>query len=604
SAWLQFLGGSQYIAPGDSLLTQVTINSAGLAPGIYNGGIHYVCNDPDTPSGDILATLKVFEPNIGVAPTAIVDTLQQGETTIRNLVINNSARGKLDYTVTFSVVNGLRIGRAFEQPIAAPTRVKGSTETKKLDIVEPYYPPIIANQGGPDAFGYRWLDSNEPGGPVFSWKDISVIGTPIDSLSDDENVGPLPIGFAFNYYGNDFNSFYFCSNGFMSFSSTSTAYSNLSIPNVNAPLNMMAPFWDDLYFPNGGNAYYYSNNTDSLIVSWVDVPHIGSGGPYSFQVIILQNGRIVFQYQTINQPDSSATIGMQNGNGAIGLQVVYNAHYVTSGMAIEIRPSWLLVSPLSGRVGSNGSDTLDVSLDASSLVQGTYTGQINIASNDIDTPNITVPVTLFVGASQAASIILNTSSIVDTVVSGGTSGYQLLISNSGVIDLNYQITDNQPWIGETPTSGVVPPSLTDSVAITFNAASLTPGSYPGIVTVTSNDPIRSTIQIPVTLVVIEGISCDYMLGDINSDGQRMGGDVTFGVRFFKGLGTPPSDSCYMDSTGAYLYVAGDVNGNCEFRGSDITRLVAYFKGTASLSYCHFFPPPVLRDRSIIVNHRN
>jgi hypothetical protein len=601
SAWLQFLGGSQYIAPGDSLLTQVTINSAGLAPGIYNGGIHYVCNDPDTPSGDILATLKVFEPNIGVAPTAIVDTLQQGETTIRDLAINNSARGKLDYTVTFSVVNGLRIGRAFEQPIGAPTRVKGSTETKKLDIVEPYYPPIIANQGGPDAFGYRWLDSNEPGGPVFSWKDISVIGTPIDSLSDDENVGPLPIGFAFNYYGNDFNSFYFCSNGFMSFSSTSTAYSNLSIPNVNAPLNMLAPFWDDLYFPNGGNAYYYSNNTDSLIVSWVDVPHIGSGGPYSFQVIILQNGRIVFQYQTINQPDSSATIGMQNGNGAIGLQVVYNAHYVTSGMAIEIRPSWLLVSPLSGRVGSNGSDTLDVSLDASSLVQGTYTGQINIASNDIDTPNITVPVTLFVGASQAASINLNTSSIVDTVVSGGTSDYQLLISNSGVIDLNYQITDNQPWIGETPTSGAVPPSLTDSVTITFSAASLTPGSYTGIVTVTSNDPIRSTIQIPVTLVVIEGISCDYMLGDINSDDQRLGGDVTFGVRFFKGLGTPPPDSCYMDSTGAYIYVAGDVNGNCEFRGSDITRLVAYFKGAAALSYCHFFPPPVLREVSKAAN---
>jgi hypothetical protein len=50
----------------------------------------------------------------------------------------------------------------------------------------------------------------------------------------------------------------------------------------------------------------------------------------------------------------------------------------------------------------------------------------------------------------------------------------------------------------------------------------------------------------------------------------------------------------MDSTSSYLYVAGDCNGNCEFRGSDITRLVSFFKGYASLSYCHFFPPPPAR----------
>jgi hypothetical protein len=67
------------------------------------------------------------------------------------------------------------------------------------------------------------------------------------------------------------------------------------------------------------------------------------------------------------------------------------------------------------------------------------------------------------------------------------------------------------------------------------------------------------------------------------------GDVTYGVRYFKGVGPVPRDSCYMDSTGTYLYVAGDVNGNCEFRGSDITKLVAYFKGTSNLNFCHWFP---------------
>jgi hypothetical protein len=94
--------------------------------------------------------------------------------------------------------------------------------------------------------------------------------------------------------------------------------------------------------------------------------------------------------------------------------------------------------------------------------------------------------------------------------------------------------------------------------------------------------------------VVSPPSCEYVQGDMNGDGQRLAADVTYGVRYFKGTGPVPPDSCFLDSTGAYLYVAGDVNGNCEFRGSDITRLVQYFKGNAALSNCHFFPPPILR----------
>jgi hypothetical protein len=85
-------------------------------------------------------------------------------------------------------------------------------------------------------------------------------------------------------------------------------------------------------------------------------------------------------------------------------------------------------------------------------------------------------------------------------------------------------------------------------------------------------------------------SCNYMLGDLNGDGNLIAGDVTYGVRYFKGLGDHPIDSCFMDSTHSYLYVAGDVNGNCEFRGSDVTKMVSFFKGTGVLDYCHFFPP--------------
>jgi hypothetical protein len=87
-------------------------------------------------------------------------------------------------------------------------------------------------------------------------------------------------------------------------------------------------------------------------------------------------------------------------------------------------------------------------------------------------------------------------------------------------------------------------------------------------------------------------ACDYRVGDINNDGTVIGSDVTYGVRYFKGIGPSPEIYCYNDliPEDHLLYVAGDVNNDCMFRGSDITRLVAYFKGVGILSPCHLFPP--------------
>lgn len=128
------------------------------------------------------------------------------------------------------------------------------------------------------------------------------------------------------------------------------------------------------------------------------------------------------------------------------------------------------------------------------------------------------------------------------------------------------------------------------------------GVPPLTATDTSFRVIASDGALSDTLVVAIIISlsslCQYVPGDINSDGLVMGGDATYGVRYFKGVGPVPPDSCWLDSTGAYLYVSGDVNGNCEFRGSDISRLVSYFKGTATITNCHFFPTLPLKSKRI------
>ena len=63
-----------------------------------------------------------------------------------------------------------------------------------------------AATGGPDAFGYTWIDSDTAAGPTYSWIEIKGFGEQVIGLGDDNVVGPFDLGFDFPYYGTLFNS--------------------------------------------------------------------------------------------------------------------------------------------------------------------------------------------------------------------------------------------------------------------------------------------------------------------------------------------------------------------------------------------------------------
>ncbi|MCP4581009.1 MAG: hypothetical protein GY839_05285, partial [candidate division Zixibacteria bacterium] len=86
--------------------------------------------------------------------------------------------------------------------------------------------------------------------------------------------------------------------------------------------------------------------------------------------------------------------------------------------------------------------------------------------------------------------------------------------------------------------------------------------------------------------------CVFEPGDVNGDGSVIGGDITYGVQYFRGVGDPPPDSCWDNVDSTWVYVAADANGSCGFLGSDITYLVRYFRGEHnSLQYCPHFTLP-------------
>ena len=98
--------------------------------------------------------------------------------------------------------------------------------------------------------------------------------------------GPFAIGFNFPFYGGTQTQFYVSSNGYMTLGSTTSSLSNqCPLPNSTAPNNTIAMLWDDLNFGTTPRAYTHFDGA-RFIVSWVDVPHYGTGGPYTFQVIL------------------------------------------------------------------------------------------------------------------------------------------------------------------------------------------------------------------------------------------------------------------------------------------------------------------------------
>ncbi len=206
--------------------------------------------------------------------------------------------------------------------------------------------PIIADQGGPDAYGYRWIDSDSAGGPTYNWIDITSIGIPVLGLGDDNNVGPMPIGFEFPYYWYTVNHTWIGSNGYIEFLNNynyAPAFAN--IPLATPPNDYLAPLASDLDFSRGNpSCYYYSNNADSFVVSWINVgeyDYIDS--VHTFQVILSgSDSSITFQYGICNLGSTNNVIGIENVNGQVGIQYLRQNlpanHMWHDGLALKFHP--------------------------------------------------------------------------------------------------------------------------------------------------------------------------------------------------------------------------------------------------------------------------
>ncbi|MCK5681318.1 hypothetical protein KAI46_10965 [bacterium] len=111
-----------------------------------------------------------------------------------------------------------------------------------------------ALRGGPDKFGYCYIDSNDLSGPDYADSYEYGVAVPDNKIyvSDLESNGlgiRKKIGFPFNFYGVDYEDVHVAGNGYLTFSSSdwdNHIYNGESVPSSGSPNNLIAPFWAEL----------------------------------------------------------------------------------------------------------------------------------------------------------------------------------------------------------------------------------------------------------------------------------------------------------------------------------------------------------------------
>ncbi len=278
----------------------------------------------------------------------------------------------------------------------------------------------------------------------FSWETTSTAvvwdnyGTSY-SIDDDKSV--VPIGFPFTFGGTTYTSVRIISNGLLHFGvdqSMHEAYWNDSIPVTGSWWSpdydrYMAPYWDDLNPSAGGIVTYDTLGTAGVdlrfVVTWDHLVKYSPGtGDYSIQIILYEDGRFKFQYNSSDANGSSATIGYEVSNTDYD-QYSRNSVSVSIGQAIEYTPIPITYSI--AVVDDNYTGTPSSACEQP--VGATYFSTISAALTDIQGGGYPNPkIRICPGNYAIGTTTLNNANFNNLVIEGtSTNAADALITNSG-----------------------------------------------------------------------------------------------------------------------------------------------------------------------------
>ncbi len=182
---------------------------------------------------------------------------------------------------------------------------------------------------------------------------------------DDRATLTFTGGFTFNFAGTAYGSVRVLSNGGLQFGADTgffRTFTNTTLPIDKAgsfgggcvadnTTKVLMAYWADLdpgHSGVGGGVTWEQKGTAPnryVVVSWNNVFQYNTSTPYTFQIMLFENGEFKFQYGNSNASGSNATIGVQVDPGDYTLYS-FNSGYNANGTAIR----WYVPSGTPNRV--------------------------------------------------------------------------------------------------------------------------------------------------------------------------------------------------------------------------------------------------------------
>ena len=162
-------------------------------------------------------------------------------------------------------------------------------------------------------------------------------------ITGDEAVATVNLPFDFPFYGEYYDSAEISTNGHFRFvSAADTAYSNPEIPNAALPNAVVAPLWDDLVL-DATSSVRTAAGSGSFTIEYRDALFYETTLRVDVAVTLYEDGQILFTYRNLDGADerelgSSATVGIENATGTIGLQYSLNEAVLSNETAIRFLP--------------------------------------------------------------------------------------------------------------------------------------------------------------------------------------------------------------------------------------------------------------------------
>lgn len=481
---------------------------------------------------NVVNTTTLGNPNASIEPGFLHAVAEvDGEPVTREFTISNTGNADLNFSFVGVAATELLRNPNIQQNNTSIIPYDESFDRHEADPRTGH--PVVLGAGGPDGFGYTWIDSNESGGPIFNWVEISEVGTELTALNNtwDGNTS-VSLPFDFPFYGDSHSTARVSVNGWIHFGSfTGSAFTNRQIPSTQDPTNFLAVLWDDLDMRQTGKVYtWHDESNNRFIVQWNAVPKTNNAGSsFTFQAILSATGSVTYQYLSMTGNTSANTIGIENQDGTDGLQVAFNTSYVQNNLAVRFSsaPDWLSLDHVSGSVDAGADMVVTATFYPAGLTAGVYAEELILNTNQLGGGIPGFPVSFQIGAGEGSLTSADSEIEFGDVFVGGSHNHELRLNNTGtgMIEVTEVFIAHGDYSVDAENFSVAP-GLSHTLKVSYSPS--TTGSSSSILVITTDATTNNIISIPLNG---SGVNPPVAGFEIESNNLVLGIDETVETSF-------------------------------------------------------------------------